>query len=234
MSTTRRLRTAKVQVVSAALASVLLLGGCAAGTHPGAAASVGGEEISVGDVDKSTEAIQTAIGGGQVTPTVVLGLLVDNVLAGQVQEQRSITVTEAEIDQASKVVFDPQVYEKFVADPVTKDFLRNSARALVARIKLAGGSGSIKDPQAPAQNTAGTKLVEEAAKNIDVDVAPRYGKWDGSKVSNGEQGEDTGSLSVLSDQTKAAKKPPAGQQQQEQPPAEQPPAEQPPVEQPQG
>ncbi|MEV8375304.1 hypothetical protein AB0P21_21395 [Kribbella sp. NPDC056861] len=231
MSTTRRLRTAKVQVVSAALASVLLLGGCAAGTHPGAAASVGGEEISVGDVDKSTDAIQAAIGGGQVTPTVVLGLLVDNVLAGQVQEQRSITVTEAEIDQASKVVFDPQVYEKFVADPVTKDFLRNSARALVARIKLAGGSGSVKDPQAPTQNTAGTKLVEEAAKNISVDVAPRYGKWDGSKIANGEKGEDTGSLSVLSDQTKAAK-PTAPNQQQEQPPAEQQP-EQPPAE-PQG
>jgi hypothetical protein len=226
VSTSRRLRAARVRVGGAALASVLLLGGCAAGTHPGAAAMVGDQEISVGDLNKNTDAIKGAIGGGQVTPSLVLGLLVDNEVALQVVDQRSITVTDAEISAASKVVFEQQVYDKFVANPVTNEFLQRSARALVGRIKLAGGTGSIKDPKAPQENTDGTKVVEDAAKKITIDVSPRYGKWDGTKVTNSD-GADIGSLSNLSPQSKATQTPdPQAQQQQpEQPPAEQPPAE---------
>jgi hypothetical protein len=51
VSTSRRLRA--TQVVGAGLASALLLGGCAAGTHPGAAATIGGKEISVTDLASS-------------------------------------------------------------------------------------------------------------------------------------------------------------------------------------
>lgn len=206
MSTSRRLRAARVRVVGAAFlatASVLLLGGCAAGTHPGAAATIGDTEISVGDLDKSTNAIQGAVGEQEVAPAAVLGLLVDNELAAQVLDQRSITVSDAEIVPAMKVVVDQSLYEKFAANPVTNDFLRNSARALIGRIKLAGGTG-ITDPNAQQLNTDGGKLLEDAAKTITVDVAPRYGKWDGAKVDG-----TSGSLSDLSEQSKPTPTPPA-------------------------
>ncbi len=210
MSTSRRLRAARVQVVGAAMASVLLLGGCAAGTHPGAAATIGDTEISVGDLDKSTSAIQGAVGEQEVAPSAVLGLLVDNELAAQVVEQRSITISEAELAPAMRVVVDQSLYEKFAANPVTNDFLRNSARALIGRIKLAGGTG-ITDPKAQELNTAGGQLLEDAAKAITVDIAPRYGKWDGAKVDG-----TSGSLSDLSEQSKPTPTAPA----QGEPPAQ--------------
>lgn len=203
VSTSRRLRAARVQVVGVAMASVLLLGGCAAGTHPGAAATIGDTEISVGDLDKSTNAIQSAVGEQPVAPSAVLGLLVDNELAAQVVEQRSITISDAEIAPAMKVVIDQSLYEKFLAKPETKDFLVSSARALIGRIKLAGGTG-ITDPNAQQLNTEGGKLLEDAAKKITVDIAPRYGKWDGAKVE-----AISGSLSDLSEQSKPTPTPPA-------------------------
>jgi hypothetical protein len=209
VSTSRRLRAA--QVVSAGLASVLLLGGCAAGTHPGAAATIGDKEISVTDLDKSTSAIQGAVGDQPVAPSAVLSLLVGNELAAQVLDQRSITVSEAEIAPATKVVVDQSLYQKFTQNPQTNDFLRASARALVGRIKLAGGTG-ITDPNAQQLNTEGTKLLEDASKKITVDVSPRYGKWDGTKVDG-----TSGSLSDLSEQSKPTPTPSA--------PAAQPPAE---------
>lgn len=116
---------------------------------------------------------------------------------------------------ATKVVVDPSLYEKFVKDPVTNDFLRASARALIGRIKMAGGTG-ITDPNAQQLNSEGLKLLEDAVKKIQVDIAPRYGSWDGTKVAG-----TSGSLSILSEQSKAAQKPdPQQQQQPEQPPAE--------------
>ena len=82
MSTSRRLRA-----IGAAVATVLLVGGCAAGTHPGAAAVVGGTEISVGDVDKTSRAVSTAL-GQDFNANVTLGELVNNELVEQVREER--------------------------------------------------------------------------------------------------------------------------------------------------
>ncbi len=50
-------RGRKFGALGAAVAPVLLAGGCAAGTHPGAAAVVGDTEISIGDVDKTSRAV---------------------------------------------------------------------------------------------------------------------------------------------------------------------------------
>jgi hypothetical protein len=213
VSTSRRLRAA--QVVGAGLASVLLLGGCAAGTHPGAAATIGDKEISVTDLDKSTAAIQSAVGGQQqIAPAAVLKILVNNELAAQVLDQRSIKVSEAEIVPAMKVVVDQSLYPKFAANPVTSDFLRAAALAVVGQIKLAGGTGSVTDPNAQQLSPEGAKLVEEASKNITVDIAPRYGSWDGTQLKDG-----SGSLSKLSEQSKPVETPSAPAE-GEQPPAE--------------
>ena len=54
--------TRRLRALGVVAATVLLTGGCAAGTHPGAAAVVGKTEISISDVDKTSRAVTTALG----------------------------------------------------------------------------------------------------------------------------------------------------------------------------
>jgi hypothetical protein len=208
VSTSRRL-----QAVGAGLASVLLLGGCAAGTHPGAAATVGDTEISVGDVDKTSTAVSNAL-GQPFTASLTLGELVNSALVEQITAQRSITVSDAEVTPAMKaVVGDQATYDKFAKDPVAHDFLRQVATAAVGTIKLGGGTG-ITDPNVQQAQQAGQTAVKDASKNITVDIAPRFGKW-----ADGTITKASGSLSEESAQAKAKREAEeqAQQQQQQQP-----------------
>jgi hypothetical protein len=214
VSTSRRL-----QAVGAGLASVLLLGGCAAGTHPGAAATVGDTEISVGDVDKTSTAVANAL-GERLTATVILGEMVNSELVEQIAAQRSITVTDAEVVPAMKaVVGDQATYDKFAKDPIAQDFLRQVAIAAVGTIKLGGGTG-ITDPNFNQAQQTGRTLVKDASKNITVDIAPRFGKWTDGAID----GKASGSLSEESAQAKAKReadeRAQQQQQQQQQPPPE--------------
>ena len=85
--------------VTGALASVVLLGGCAAGTHPGAAAKVGKTEISVTDVDETSRSVTKAL-AQPFTTSLALGELVNSALVEQITAQRSITVSDAEVAEA--------------------------------------------------------------------------------------------------------------------------------------
>ena len=193
MSRGRRLRA-----IGAAVASVLLVGGCAAGTHPGAAAVVGKTEITVGDVDETSRAVSTAL-GQQFNSTVALGELVNNALVAEVSKQRSVTVSDAETAEAAKlVVNDPTAFAKFEADPVARDFLRQVAAAAVATIKLGGGTG-VKDPKVQVAQQAGVQAVKEASKDVKVEISPRFGQWTDGRIDS----KISGSLSEESAQAKA-------------------------------
>jgi hypothetical protein len=193
-----------------ALASVLLLGGCAAGTHPGAAAVVGGTEISVKDVDSTSQAVTTALGQAFGT-SVTLNELVHNALVAKVADQRSVNMTDAEVAAAMKaVVGDQAAYDRFTKDPVANDFLRDVARAALGTVKLGGGT-SITDQTAQQSSQAGTQIITDASKNIKIEIAPRFGKW-----ANGQISGVSGSLSDESPQAKAAREAQQQQQQQQQ------------------
>jgi hypothetical protein len=193
-----------------ALASVLLLGGCAAGTHPGAAAVVGGTEISVKDVDSTSQAVTTALGQSFDTSTT-LNELVHNKLVAEVVDQRSVKMTDAEVADAMKaVVGDQAAYDRFTKDPVANDFLRDVARAAIGTVKLGGGT-SITDQTAQQSSQAGTQIITDASKNINIEIAPRFGKW-----ANGQISGVSGSLSDESPQAKAAREAQQQQQQQQQ------------------
>jgi hypothetical protein len=199
------------KVTGVALASVLVLGGCAAGTHPGAAAVVGKTEITVGDVDETTRSVSTAL-GQPFSTNLTLSELVNSALVQQIADQRSITVTEAEIAPAMKaVVGDQGAYDRFTKDPVANAFLYDVARAAVGTIKLGGGTG-ITDPNVQQAQQAGLAAVKDASKNITVDIAPRFGKWTDGAID----GKVSGSLSQESAQAKA-KREAQEQQQQGQP-----------------
>ncbi|WP_238162028.1 hypothetical protein [Kribbella antibiotica] len=209
-------RGRKFGALGAAAALVLLAGGCAAGTHPGAAAVVGKTEISVGDVDKTSRAVSAALGQPFAT-SVTLSELVNNALVKEVREQRSVSVSDAEAAAAAKlVVRDATAYAKFEADPVAREFLLNVASTAVATIKLGGGTG-VNGTQAEVQaaQRAGLTVLKDAAKNITVDVSPRFGKWTDGAID----GTVSGSLSDESAQAKAKREAAenAAKQQQQQP-----------------
>ncbi|WP_328526643.1 hypothetical protein [Kribbella sp. NBC_00359] len=205
MSTSRRLGA-----IGAAVAMVLLAGGCAAGTHPGAAAMVGNTEISVGDVDKTSRAVTTALGQDFAT-SVTLSELVNNALVAQVGEQKGITVSDAETAEAAKlVVSDEASYQKFQENELTRDFLNQVAAAAVTTIKLGGGTG-VNDPQAQQKQQAGIAAVKDASKDIKVSIAPRFGQWTDGAID----GKVSGSLSEESDQAKAKREAAEAQQQQQ-------------------
>ena len=189
---------------------VLLAGGCAAGTHPGAAAMVGNTEISVGDVDKTSRAVTTALGQDFAT-SVTLSELVNNELVAQVGEEKGITVSDAETAEAAKlVVSDEASYQKFQENELTRDFLNQVAAAAVTTIKLGGGTG-VNDPQAQQKQQAGIAAVKEASKDIKVSIAPRFGQWTDGAID----GKVSGSLSQESDQAKAKREAAEAQQQQQ-------------------
>lgn len=208
MSTSRRLRA-----LGAAVASVLLVGGCAAGTHPGAAAVVGKTEITVGDVDKTSQAVTTAL-GEQFNAKATLAQLVNIAVVEQIREQRSISVSDAETATAMKLVVgnDASAVAKFEADPVAREFLRQVAASAVATIKLGGGTG-LTDPKAGEAEKAGITVVKDASKNLDITIAPRFGEWTDGQIDT----RISGSLSKESAQAKAKREAAEAAAQQNQP-----------------
>lgn len=206
-------RGRKLGALGAAAAMVLLAGGCAAGTHPGAAAVVGKTEITVGDLDKTSRAVTTAL-GQDFTTSITLNELVNNALVEQIREQRSIPVSAAETAEAAKlVVRDEAAYQRFQGSELTRDFLNQVASAAVTTIKLGGGTG-VNDPQAQQKQQDGMAVIKEASKDIKVTVSPRFGQWTDGAID----GKISGSLSLESDQAKAKREAAEAQQQQQQQP----------------
>jgi hypothetical protein len=199
----------RLRALGAVVAMVLLTGGCAAGTHPGAAAVVGGTDISVKDVDETTRAVSTAIGQSVGTADIV-NQMVNDALVDQVRQERSISVSDAEIAQAAPLVFNnDEVYQRFQADPVARDFLNQIAAGAITAIKLGGGTG-VNDPNAQQKQQQGLQDVKDASKDIKVKVAPRFGQWTDGKLDS----TISGSLSRESDQAKAKREADQNTQQQ--------------------
>ncbi|HWD79505.1 MAG TPA: hypothetical protein VG497_11495 [Kribbella sp.] len=191
----------RLRALGAVAAIVLLTGGCAAGTHPGAAAVVGKTEISVRDVDKISRDVSSAL-GDNFSSVAALNTMVSNALVTEIQQQKSISVTPAETTAGAMnaVGKDAATYAKFQANGELRDFLNQVGTASVVTIKL--GGGTVDDLNNQEAQKAGVLAVRDAAKDVDVSIAPRFGKWsDGTLDST-----ISGSLSKESAQTAAKRK----------------------------
>jgi hypothetical protein len=207
----RRLAGARTLVAASAAGALLVLGGCADGTYPGAAAVVGGTQISVSQVDDVSRSVSDAL-GQPVGVSVALNEMVRNELVEQVVRRRSVQLSEAEIAASMKaVITDPQALAKLEADPVAREFIRDIARSALGTVKLGGGTG-LTDPNLQQAGQAGSQIVLDEAKNISVEISPRFGKWTGDQISG-----VSGSLSIESPQTKKAREAAEKAQQQGQP-----------------
>ncbi|EKX68989.1 hypothetical protein Sipo8835_43240 [Streptomyces ipomoeae] len=190
----RRRRTALV--LSAAIAAAApLLTACGNDARPGAAAVVGGERITVAQLENRVNDVRAAQRAAspddaqyqQVlaqTPTLTRntlnGMVLEKVL-DQALKDSGVTVTRKEVqkyrsdlesDAGGAEALEQAYLQRYSVAPGQLD---ESLRSDVEVQKLATALGA--DLSTPDGSTAFWRALSEASKKLDVDLNPRYGSW---------------------------------------------------------
>ncbi|POX57126.1 hypothetical protein C3489_02450 [Streptomyces sp. Ru71] len=190
----RRRRTALL--LSAAIAAAPLLTACGSDSHPGAAAVVGGQKITVSQLENRVNEVRSAqraaagdqanyarvvAGTGSLTRQTLHGMLLDEVLhraaqdAGVSVTRRDVQELRAGVEQqlgGAKALEAAWLREYGIPPQRVDDNLRLQAEAQ----KLAAKLGTSTD------QPAFWKALSKASEELGVDVNPRYGAWDVQKV----------------------------------------------------
>ncbi|MFI9831765.1 SurA N-terminal domain-containing protein [Streptomyces sp. NPDC051913] len=191
----RRRRTAFL--LSAAILAAPLLTACGSDAHPGAAAVVGDQRITVAQLETRVNEVRDAQRAalpddaqyaqaiaktGTLARDTLHGMVLDQVLH-RAAEDAGITVTRKEIQTmrtgleqqagGSKALETAWLQQYGVAPERLDDNLRLQLEAQ----KLAAALGT--DTSQPAFWAA----LSKASKELDVDLNPRYGTWDVEKSS---------------------------------------------------
>ena len=194
-----RRRTATLSLTAVALlAATPLLTSCGA-EHPGSAAVVGGQTISMSTLQSQVKAVRDAQGGSaqsaqliestsDLDRTTLGGLVFDRVLDAAAR-QNGVTVTRAQVQQArsaaeaqaggADALRDQLLQQYAVAPGGIDDFYRVQAEAQA----LARGLGV--DLATPDGQAAVTKSLVKTAQSMRVDVNPRYGTWNAHTLTIG-------------------------------------------------
>lgn len=192
----RRRRTALLLTAAIAAAAPVLTA-CGSEAHPGAAAVVGGQRITVAQLESRVNEVRTAQRAavandaqykqavaqtGSLTRDTLHNMVLDRVLHRAAQDE-GVTVTPHEIQQmrtgleqqvgGSKALETAWLQQYGVAPERLDDNLRLQLEAQ----KLAQSLGT--DTSKPAFWSA----LSKASKELHVDLNPRYGAWDVQKSS---------------------------------------------------
>ncbi|MCL6733042.1 SurA N-terminal domain-containing protein [Streptomyces neyagawaensis] len=190
----RRRRTALV--LSAAIAAAApLLTACGSDAHPGAAAVVGSERITVAQLENRVNDVRTAQRAasgddaqyqrlvaqtGTLTRNTLNGMVLEKVL-DRALEDAGVTVTRKEVQQyRSDLEHEAGGSEALEAAwlqqySVAPEHLEESLRSDVEVQKLAGALGA--DMNSPEGGTVFWKAMADASEKLGVDLNPRYGSW---------------------------------------------------------
>ncbi|MFI6861198.1 SurA N-terminal domain-containing protein [Streptomyces sp. NPDC050421] len=195
----RRRRTA-LTVSAALFTAVPLLAACGSQAHPGAAAVVGGDRITVATVqgqvaevrqaqDTSKQAAQITDQSGQLGRAKLHGLILDRVL-DKASADAGVTVTRAEIQQMRQQAVAQYkgedglraavLQERWIAPDQIDAFLREQ----IQLTKLGEALGA--DPTTPAGTKVLGDALTKASKALKVDVNPRFGAWDNQQIQLAE------------------------------------------------
>lgn len=195
----RRRRTALV--LSAALACAApLLTACGNDAHPGAAAVVGGQRITVAQLENRVTEVRDAQRAavtdeaqyaqaiaktGTLSRDVLHGMVLDRVLH-RAAEDAHVSVTRKEVQELRAGLEEQAGGSKGLETAwlqrygIAPERLDESLRLQLEAQKLATELGT--DTSNPAFWGALTK----ASKELDVDVNPRYGTWDAQKSARAD------------------------------------------------
>lgn len=195
----RRRRNALI-VSAALLGAAPLLAACGSQAHPGAAAVVGGDRITVATVqgqvadvrqaqDASEQSAQITNQSGQLGRAKLHGLILDRVL-DKASEDAGVTVTRAEIQQMRQQAVAQYkgedglraavLQERWIAPDQIDAFLREQ----IQLTKLGQALGA--DPTTPAGTKVLGDALTEASKALKVDVNPRFGTWNNQQIQLAE------------------------------------------------
>ncbi|MGX1914429.1 SurA N-terminal domain-containing protein [Streptomyces phaeochromogenes] len=192
----RRRRTAFL--LSAALVTAApLLTACGNDAHPGAAAVVGGDRITVSQLENRVNEVRSAqraattgeaqyeqaiAKSGGLTRDTLHVMVLDRVLH-QAAQDAGVTVTRKEVQsfrgELEKQAGDSKALEVAWLQQygVAPERLDDNLRVQIEAQKLASALGT--DTSQPAF----WKALSEASKKLGVDLNPRYGDWDVEKSS---------------------------------------------------
>jgi outer membrane murein-binding lipoprotein Lpp len=194
----RRRRTALL--LSAAIVAAPLLTACGSDAHPGAAAVVGGQRITVSQLENRVSEVRAAqraavpdeaayaqviAKSGTLPRDVLHNMVLDEVLHKAAQDA-GVTVTRKEL-QGMRGDLEDQVggakaleaawLQQYGIPPQRLD---ENLRLQLEAQKLATSLGT--DTGKPAFWNA----LAEASKKLDIDLNPRYGTWDVQKSSRAD------------------------------------------------
>ncbi|WP_199550767.1 SurA N-terminal domain-containing protein [Streptomyces sp. N35] len=194
----RRRRTA-LTLSAALLAAAPLLAACSNEAHPGAAAVVGEERISMAQLQSRVNEVRSAQQAataktdnyaqavektGGLTRDTLQSMVLDRVLH-QAAEDAGVTVTRKEIQglrgelvkqAGSQEALEAGWLQQYNIPPSRID---DSLRTEIEAQKLYQALGA--DPQTETGQQAFWKALSDASRSLDVDLNPRYGTWDMTK-----------------------------------------------------
>ncbi|GGX92306.1 SurA N-terminal domain-containing protein [Streptomyces fructofermentans] len=192
----RRRRTALL--LSAALVTAApLLAACGNDAHPGAAAVVGDDRITVSQLENRVNEVRTAqraattgdaqyeqaiAKSGGLTRDTLHGMVLDRVLH-QAAEDAGVSVSRKEIQEArtglEQQAGDAKALEVAWLQQygVAPERLDDNLRTQIEAQKLATALGT------ETSQPAFWKALSDASRKLGVDLNPRYGTWDVEKSS---------------------------------------------------
>ena len=202
---TRALHAKQVKLVLVGAVAALALVGC--GLHPGAAVVVGDERISGDEVDEVAAALcSSTVSGaesqGQPRPELAtrgarqaaVQLMLDNELTRQFGEAEGIEPNQSEISSAlaqnAQAIRMLPASQRGVFRNLFSEFQESQLILDEAGRRSLAAQGNA-EPTPEEVSAEGARLRQEWATGLDVQVAPRYGRY-----ANGALEPTSGSLSI--------------------------------------
>ena len=196
----RRRRTA-LFLSAAIVAAAPLLTACGNDAHPGAAAVVGGQRITVAQLESRVNEVRAAQRAatpdqaqytqavartGSLTRDTLHTMVLERVL-NQAAKDAGVTVTRKDVQTLRASLEQQAGSAKALADAWLQQYgvaparLDDNLHTEIVAQKLAAALGA--DMNSPDGQATFWKAMSEASKSLDVDLNPRYGSWDVQKSS---------------------------------------------------
>lgn len=202
-------RAVKVKLSLVVAAAATVLSGC--GMHPGAAAVVGDERISTHEVDDAAAAlcsstVESAEAQGQPKPDLAsrgarqaaIQLLIDNELSRQFAAAEGVQPNEgsvsAAVDAQRQQINLIPAGERAVFRDLFRGFQESQEILTEAGRQSLAAQGNA-EPTAEEASAEGSRLRQEWAAGVDVEVDPRFGTF-----ADGTLTPRSGSLSIPASQ----------------------------------
>ncbi|GGP92795.1 SurA N-terminal domain-containing protein [Streptosporangium pseudovulgare] len=177
------MKSTRVRVILAVAATGVALTACSP-SQAGAAAVVGGDRISSGELDRNVQEYEAALARADMSalkqqfpgsvPQVVLYQLATARQYTKVAESKGIMVTEGEVDQVinsqgGAAQYEQQLLQKAVAPSQARAYTRASLMITKLMAKYGGGA----DQEALQR---GQQQVVDDLKSVRIEWNPRFGK----------------------------------------------------------